>query len=219
VARRKQQEMATLATKSRKHKNVQSADSRPRKKGLEDNSPAQILRNYLATERSEMEVLDEIKRISLARKFDQKKKLQFTIEALCKLDTVESFVDGLARNKGILATFAADDRDARVFMGVFEEFVLRRNPQQFLDRVYVILLALYDHDIVGEDDLLKWDAMPTDKAVIVDQDEAQLIREKAAPFTKWLRESDEDDDDDDDDDDDGDDDDDDGDDSSQGDGE
>ena len=62
------------------------------------------------------------------------------------------------------------------------------------------MLALYEHDIVDEDDLLKWDALELDKAVIVDQDEAQQIREKAAPFIKWLKESDSDSDDDDDDD-------------------
>jgi hypothetical protein len=70
---------------------------------------------------------------------------------------------------------------------VFEEFVLRRNPEAFLDSVYKILLCLYDNDIVGEEDLLAWADLETDKAVIVDQDEAERIREKAAPFIKWLR--------------------------------
>jgi len=209
VAKRKAEEMATLATKSKKAKNVAASDgqkevkSKATKKGLEDNSPAQILRNYLATpDRTPSEILDEIKRISLAREFDQKKKLQFTIEALCKLDTLDNFVEGLTKYKGILATFASNENDAKVFMGVFEEFVCRRNPLEFLDTVYKILLVLYDNDIVEEDDLLKWDALPHDKAVIVDQDEAQSIREKAAPFIKWLKESEESDDDEDDDDDD-----------------
>jgi len=207
VAKRKEEEMATLANKARANKNVANSEgakeSKPKKtKVLEDNSPAQILRNYIAaTERSHSEILDEIKRISLAREFDQKKKLQMTIDALCKLDTLDNFVDGMTKYKEILATFAENENDAKVFMGVFEEFVCRRNKEQFEDKVYKLLLALYDNDIVDEEDLLKWDALPHDKAVIVDQDEAQQIREKAAPFIKWLKESEEDDSDDDDDDD------------------
>jgi len=115
-----------------------------------------------------------------------------TIDALCKLDTLDNFVDGMTKYKEILATFAENENDAKVFMGVFEEFVCRRNKEQFEDKVYKLLLALYDNDIVDEEDLLKWDALPNDKAVIVDQDEAQEIREKAAPFIKWLKESDSD---------------------------
>ena len=54
------------------------------------------------------------------------------------------------------------------------------------------MLAFYDNEIVDEEDLLKWDALSHDKAVIVDQDEAQEIREQAASFIKWLKESDSD---------------------------
>ena len=110
---------------------------------MDENAPAQILRNYLSsTERTHSEILDEIKRISLAREYDQKKKLQFTIEALCKLDTLDNFVEGLTKYKEILATFASNENDAKVFMGVFEEFVCRRNPMQFLDAVYKVCCIL-----------------------------------------------------------------------------
>merc|ERR1712228_225685 len=93
----------------------------------------------------------------------------------------------------IFATFARNERDAKVFMGVFEEFVCRRNADAFLATVYKLLLVLYENDIVEEEDLLKWDALELDKAVIVDQEEAQIIRQKAAPFIKWLKENDSDD--------------------------
>jgi len=183
VNKRKEEEMATLATKQRKKTNRVVIEK--------DSSPAQILRNYIASqERTQSEILDEMRRIALAREFDQKKKLQMCIEALCKLDTLDNFAKGLAEYKEILATFAENENDAKIFMGVFEEFVCRRNPTEFMPTVYKLLLALYDNDIVDEEDLLKWDALPHDKAVIVDQDEAQEIREKAAPFIKWLKESD-----------------------------
>jgi len=196
VAKRKQEEMATLATKARKKNMASKEETKSKsKKGLDDSSPAQILRNYIASqERTQSEILDEMRRIALAREFDQKKKLQMCIEALCKLDTLDNFAKGLVEYKGILATFAENENDAKIFMGVFEEFVCRRNPTEFMPKVYKLLLALYDNDIVDEEDLLKWDALPHDKAVIVDQDEAQEIREKAAPFIKWLKESDSDDD-------------------------
>jgi len=197
VAERKAQEMATLA--NQKGKNAKSSDSStstsasssPPPKSGSKASPAHILRKFISADRTSSEILDEIRRISLARNFDQKKKLQLAIEALCKLDTMERFVASLTKYKAIMATFTTNANDAKVFFGVFEEFVLRRNPEAFLDRVYVLLRCLYDEDIVEEDDLLAWADLETDKAVIVDQDEAERIREKAAPFIKWLRESEE----------------------------
>merc|ERR1712130_199414 len=168
------------------------------KKDNNDNSPPQILRNYVnGGERSYLEILDEIKRISLARKFDQKKKLQLAIEALCKLDTLERFVESLRKYKVIMQSFTANANDAKVFFGVLEEFVCRRNPDEFLGKVYKIFECLYDEDIVSEEDMIKWDELPTDKAVIVEQEEAESIRLKAKPFINWLRENEDDSDDDD----------------------
>ena len=196
MAKRKQKEMQSLATKSKKNKNVQQADDNKRSKkskGTDDNSPPQILRNYIASqERSNLEILDEIKRISLARKYDQKKKLQLTIEALCKLDTLDNFIISLKKYEKILSTFTSNPADAKVFFGVLEEFVCRRNPDEFLGKVYKILECIYDAEIAEEEDMLKWADLATDKAVIVDQDEAASIREKAAPFIKWLRENEDD---------------------------
>eukprot|EP00486_Rosalina_sp_Unknown_P000353 CAMPEP_0201567062 /NCGR_PEP_ID=MMETSP0190_2-20130828/7334_1 /ASSEMBLY_ACC=CAM_ASM_000263 /TAXON_ID=37353 /ORGANISM="Rosalina sp." /LENGTH=418 /DNA_ID=CAMNT_0047986597 /DNA_START=42 /DNA_END=1298 /DNA_ORIENTATION=+ len=197
VAKRKQQEMATLATKSKRVKvDGNDGENEPKKKGKkgaanDDNSPPQILRNYInSAERSNLEILDEVKRISLARKYDQKKKLQLAIEALCKLDTLDNFIETLEKYKAILSTFTKNPADAKVFFGVLEEFVCRRNPDEFLGKVYKILECLYDNDIAEEDDMIKWAELDTDKAVIVDQDEAESIRQKAAPFIKWLREND-----------------------------
>merc|ERR1712176_1303953 len=164
-----------------------------KKKDLNDNSPPQILRNYVnSAERSHLEILDEIKRISLARKFDQKKKLQLAIEALCKLDTLERFIESLRKYKVILQSFTANANDAKVFFGVLEEFVCPRNPDEFLAKVYVIFECLYDEEIVSEEDMIAWDELEADKAVIVDIEEAESIRAKAAPFITWLRENDDD---------------------------
>merc|ERR1712048_356741 len=202
VAQRKQQEMKTLATKNKQAKNKKKdkENDGKKKKDLNDNSPPQILRNYVnSAERSYLEILDEIKRISLARKFDQKKKLQLTIEALCKLDTLERFIESLRKYKVILQSFTANANDAKVFFGVLEEFVCRRNPDAFLAKVYVILECLYDEEIVSEEDMLKWAELASDKAVIVEQEEAESIRANAAVFIQWLRENEDDSDDDDDD--------------------
>jgi len=198
VAKRKHEEMKTLATKSNKGKNVKKKEDKSdgkKKKDLNDNSPPQILRNYVnSCERSYLEILDEIKRISLARKFDQKKKLQLTIDALCKLDTLEGFIESLKKYKVILQSFTQNANDCKVFFGVFEEFVCRRNPDEFLSKVYMIFECLYDEEIVTEEDMIKWDELPCDKAVIVEQEEAESIRAKAAPFITWLKENDDDED-------------------------
>eukprot|EP00484_Ammonia_sp_Unknown_P019208 CAMPEP_0197035278 /NCGR_PEP_ID=MMETSP1384-20130603/13122_1 /TAXON_ID=29189 /ORGANISM="Ammonia sp." /LENGTH=423 /DNA_ID=CAMNT_0042465323 /DNA_START=73 /DNA_END=1344 /DNA_ORIENTATION=+ len=199
VAKRKQQEMATLAAKK---KNVQLEEQPETEKksktksNIDENAPAQILRNYINSgDRTQWEILDEIKRLALAHKFDQKEKLQTTINALCKLDTLENFVQSLTENKSILSSFASNSADTKIFFGVLEEFVCRRNPDQFLGKVYKILECLYDEEIVQEEDMLAWADLPADKAPIVEIEEATAIREKAAPFIKWLRDNEDGDDD------------------------
>jgi len=131
----------------------------------------------------------------------KKKKLQLAIEALCKLDTLERFIESLRKYKVILQSFTANANDAKVFFGVLEEFVCRRNPDAFLAKVYVILECLYDEEIVSEEDMLKWAELASDKAVIVDQEEAESIRANAAVFIQWLKENQDDSEDSDDDDD------------------
>eukprot|EP00483_Globobulimina_turgida_P002020 UN02022 len=193
VAHRKQKEMSALASKNKNKKGTDndSIDKSQKKAKLnDDNSPPQILRNYVATcQRSNFEILDEVKRIKLARKFDQKKTLQLAIEALCKLDTLENFLSSMCKYKEILQTFTSNQADAKVFCGVLEEFVCRRNPDAFLGKVYKIFECLYDEDIVSEEDMLLWADLATDKAVIVEQEEAQSIRDKAKPFITWLRQN------------------------------
>eukprot|EP01083_Nonionella_stella_P005964 17226_1 len=192
VAQRKQREMATLATKNKRKKNVpKEAQSKKKSKTNDDNSPPQILRNYVdSCERNTLEILDEIKRISLARKFDAKKKLQLTLEALCKLDTMERFIESLKTYKVLLQRFTTNNEDAKLFMGVLEEFVCKRNPEALLGKVYVILECVYDEEIVSDEDIILWADMPTDKAMFVEKDDAETIRERAAPLIKWLKEND-----------------------------
>eukprot|EP00485_Elphidium_margaritaceum_P019071 CAMPEP_0202727500 /NCGR_PEP_ID=MMETSP1385-20130828/185154_1 /ASSEMBLY_ACC=CAM_ASM_000861 /TAXON_ID=933848 /ORGANISM="Elphidium margaritaceum" /LENGTH=472 /DNA_ID=CAMNT_0049393741 /DNA_START=73 /DNA_END=1492 /DNA_ORIENTATION=+ len=253
VAKRKQEEMATIASKNKPNKAVPTeedvaaatattTDTKKKSKNVDQNAPSQILRNYIqaadrnnleimdeirrismarnfdqkkklqltidldlalfiqAADRNNLEIMDEIRRISMARNFDQKKKLQLTIDALCKLDTMENLVDGFIKYKAIFSTFTQNKNDCHIFLGVVEEFVCRRNPDAFLGKVYKILECLYDSDIVEDEYMLEWAALETDKALIVDQEEAVNIREKAAPFIKWLKENQDDDDDTDDDD-------------------
>eukprot|EP00483_Globobulimina_turgida_P012456 UN12479 len=101
----------------------------------------------------------------------------------------------MCKYKEILQTFTGNRADAKVFCGVLEEFVCRRNPDAFLGKVYKIFECLYDEDIVSDEDMLLWADLATDKAVIVEQEEAQSIRDKAKPFIEWLRDNGDDDDD------------------------
>merc|ERR1712204_127449 len=95
--------------KNKKKKQTENEIKHKSKKDKGDQSPPQILRNYVnGGERTYLEILDEIKRISLARKFDEKKKLQLAIEALCKLDTLERFVQSLRKYKVILQSFTGN---------------------------------------------------------------------------------------------------------------
>ncbi len=58
-------------------------------KSSDDNSPPQILRNYISSQdRTNFEILDEIERIKQLINLIKKKTLQLCIEALCKLDTL-----------------------------------------------------------------------------------------------------------------------------------
>merc|ERR1712244_108502 len=127
-------------------------------------------------------MLKEILRLSLVHDCDAKMRTHQTMEALCEVDSLVSFMVSLVRFKGVFATFTSFD--AEVFLGVLEFMVLRRNPTALLSSVYKILHCLYDEDIAEEEHILAWADLAPDKALIVNEDEAKSIRQHAEPFIK-----------------------------------
>eukprot|EP01083_Nonionella_stella_P297318 1009759_1 len=188
VLERRQQEMNNLSAKNEVNILVENDEKKEMKC---DDSPKQILRNFIhSAERSDMEILDEIKRISLAQKLDQKKTIQFCVVVLCKLDGLNGFIESVKRYKVIWKTFTANAIDVQVFFGVLEEVICRETCAEFLENVYKIFECLYGEEIVSKDDILFWADLSTDKAIIIDENESELIRNNAAMFIKMLRESD-----------------------------
>jgi len=157
-----------------------------------DEGPASVLRQYIASgNRSPIEILDEIKRIALARSLDNDKTMKVMFEGLCRLDDYEKFIESLKKYAKIIATFTKTVKDSQIFFSCLEEILARRN-KNLLPKTYWILNALYDCDIVTEDQILNW-YHSQGKNSIIEKDELEDIRENAKPFVNWLEEEEDDD--------------------------
>lgn len=192
IAARKQQEMERLAKKGGYKKAV-----REEKKSddVQRDSAVQILKEYMkVSERTEGEIMDEVKRVSLARKYDLRKTLELILDALVEWnESINECMDGLKMYQGIFSRYTSDDKhDGQVFISVIENYICKRDLDEgFMNQVYKLLECLYDNEILDEEDLLTWNDTPTDKAMFVDPDDAEKIRIRARPFINWLRDDEE----------------------------
>lgn len=116
------------------------------------------------------------------------------ITVLVQILLDENVVKGkqVEKHANLFKHFATNEKSQKGLLGGIERLVIVSYPK-LLPAVSLILKALYDNDLVSEEVFLAWDDKASKK--YVDKKDAKLVREKAAPFTKWLREAEEDDDD------------------------
>ncbi len=89
VAKRRQEEMRALQKGKMRKKNL------AKELGAGE-GPVGILRLFVSeTARKPNEILDEIKRLTLAYNLDEKKKMSTALDALCKYDDIPIFVETL----------------------------------------------------------------------------------------------------------------------------
>eukprot|EP00118_Oscarella_pearsei_P000253 m.4523 g.4523 ORF g.4523 m.4523 type:complete len:414 (+) comp10895_c0_seq2:391-1632(+) len=91
--------------------------------------------------------------------------------------------------RAVFLRFVQGNKKAQKYLlGAFEQLVGKVHPE-LKARSPFILKTFYDGDILDEEILLEWDQKVSKR--FVDKKIAEEIREKAAPFIKWLREAEE----------------------------
>ena len=85
--------------------------------------------------------------------------------------------------------FASSDDKRRmqraVLKGVTDLVTAPHYGERMLKKTPLVLMALYDIDLIEESVVLKWHAKVPDD----DDDEGKKVRAAAAPFVKWLNEA------------------------------
>ena len=127
--------------------------------GVAGDSAVQILRDYMEFgERGHGEIMDEVKRISLARRYDLRKTIELILDALCDWKHgLNDCMDGLKKYAVIFKRYTRIKQDAQVFIAVIENYIFKRDlDEEFENKVYKLLACLYDNDVLDEEDLLNW---------------------------------------------------------------
>lgn len=89
----------------------------------------------------------------------------------------------------LLLRFTLNDKKAQRYLIGGLEQVVALHKDVLLPRVPALLKLLYDLDILQEASILEWAEKVSKK--YVSKEISQEIHDKAAPFTKWLKEADE----------------------------
>ncbi|GME92789.1 unnamed protein product [Ambrosiozyma monospora] len=79
-------------------------------------------------------------------------------------------------------------KNEKSLLGGIERLIGTQNPE-LVSQVPKILMALYDHEIVGEDVIQDWGTHVSKK--YVPKETSKKIRKAAKPFLKWLSEAEE----------------------------
>lgn len=105
----------------------------------------------------------------------------------------ELFFDEIVTYRMLLLRFCSENEKAQKYLlGAYEKLVADVYKDALFANATKILKQLYDQDIVEEEVIIEWAAKESKK--YVSKDMSKKLREKVAPFIKWLKEADEDED-------------------------
>ena len=125
------------------------------------------------------EVLKEAERLNIRTK----SKL-----ILCELLFTENIMQEIKTHKMLLLRFCHENKKAQKYLlGGFEKIIGEVYKEQLLNNAMKILKQFYDEDILDEEILIEWAGKESKK--YVSKEISRKIREKVAPFIKWLKEA------------------------------
>ncbi|MES1909527.1 MAG: hypothetical protein MHM6MM_002250 [Cercozoa sp. M6MM] len=185
ASQRRRDEMATM---SRANQAAASAATSSQPSVRE--SAADVLRSFLQ-DSADVSLADkvlEIKRVTVARGYDDTKRMKVLLQAALQPENVSGVMKRLQAHTELLAVYTQNEQLTAIFLGCFEELVSMIQPK-LLTRVPMMLQILYEGDVLEEEDVLKWAEQPYENAWIVGRDDAKKVREAAKPFLDWLAEA------------------------------
>ncbi|KAF9162796.1 hypothetical protein DFQ26_003226 [Actinomortierella ambigua] len=103
------------------------------------------------------------------------------------------FTDEMAREiktrVNMLRKFVVSEKAQKACLGGMERHLI--TSKTLMMKAPLVLQAFYDTELIEEEIILRWAEKPSKR--FVTRDEAKLIRERCAPFIKWLEEAEEED--------------------------
>jgi len=163
------------------------------KAGAGSDSPSEALRQYVnsGVERSAAEVAAELRRLQLARGFNDQQRLSILLEALIdptKFDSTKSNPSTqFAKYSKVLAQFSQGKAAALTLIGAIESFL----DEPYASKMPPIIKALYDSDILTEDQVVSWYESPVESSPLANKKLALALRKSIAPIVEWLKNAEE----------------------------
>ncbi|KAG0237438.1 hypothetical protein BGW42_001014 [Actinomortierella wolfii] len=103
------------------------------------------------------------------------------------------FTDDMSREikqrAKLLRKFVTSEKAQKACLGGMERHLI--TSKTLMLKAPLVLQAFYENDIVEEEVILRWAEKPSKR--YVSRDEAKQVRERCAPFVKWLEEAEEED--------------------------
>lgn len=156
-----------------------------------DQSASTVLKVFLASgKRTITQIVNEVKRLQLARGLDEPQKIKVLLEAVIDITDVNKVAGEYKQNAELLKRFAVDKPTRTILLNCIEEQVGVVNTK-LLPRTPIIVQALYEADVLDEDTILAWYESPPESSWLVNKDVAVAVRRRAQPLIKWLKEADE----------------------------
>ncbi|KAJ1676909.1 eukaryotic translation initiation factor 5 [Spiromyces aspiralis] len=89
----------------------------------------------------------------------------------------------------LMVSFGTDSKHQKAIIDSFVAIIA--NHPELMGKTSNILMALYENDLVDEEEFLEWYEKKPSKKLGIDRDTAKQIVKQAGPFLKWLEEADE----------------------------
>ncbi|CEP01484.1 W2 domain-containing protein [Plasmodiophora brassicae] len=155
------------------------------------NAPAEeILRSFVqGQERSDTEVLGELRRLELSRGLTTSAKISALATALLDPSDPKALLSQIRSRSSILRQVARTRAESQALLGAIENMICHVEPTRLIPRTSLILHTLYESDIVSEEVLLDWYDGLTNVAGGLADLERQEMRESASRFIDWLKEA------------------------------
>jgi len=139
-------------------------------------SPVIVLRDYIRTKEPSMAaILAELKRLQVARGFNETERVKILLESLIDITDPKTVPAQFEKNAKTLSQVVTSEQSANLLILCIEELV-GVVEKKLLPRVPIILQKLYDADTLDEDSILKWADSPPESSLVTRNAALDVIR-------------------------------------------